>query len=720
MKKISKYLLCCIICLSLSLKPTQQSQASSSTETARKNRFAEALELFEKEEYDSAIKAFAALHSQYGELNDYVSFFLIRAYARSAKDSEALRLSQHFLAQFPSHPLWHDVALIEASVLMRLRRFNDALEHYQELLQQQKTPEEAILFPIGQTYLALGQPEAAVNAFQKLLRFYPAHTDAKAARKMLQSILASRPELQPSWDEKSLFVYAEKLLEAGLYSSAITQYKKFQTSYPDSLKFGESELSLAEAYLRSRKQKESRNLLEQIVERYKDSRPDIAAEALYTLGKRSWNADRNLEAKTLMQRILTEFRTSSWGDDAYYVLGRIYQSKQSYQAAAQCYRSLVNQYPDSPFAEEALFRAGWSLYLARNYSKASRFFLYAITTFPSGDYVANGNFWLGKSFEAAGDLDSALEAYRAVVTSAPGTYYAVLAQDSLHSATGSAPESRRNFGTVPTLSDLLTHLQLKAPKTYYQQVLRHIRKANVLYDLDLSSYARGEIEWIGETLEAQALPSGDILGQVWRIYFQARLYEGIDEHLLAIRLAYRIGRLLKEETPEAFPYAVEYVQYPLLHRDVIKKYAEQYDLDPFLVAGLIRQESAYSAKVTSPAGARGLMQIMPATGKRVARELNLKGYSAARLYEPELNIAIGTAYLAGLLEDFDGNLFRTLAAYNAGPKATKKWWTTEQTGMEEEIVENISYNETRNYVKYVLRNHEQYRRLYPELGSASN
>ncbi len=715
MKKIPVFLLGCMVCLSLILNLTQQRSVSAEE---KQEEFGKALELFEKKDYGSAIKAFDALRSQYSELSDYISFFLIRAYAKSAKDSEALLLSQHFLQQFPSHPLRDEVALLEASVLLRGQRFKEALESYRTLLMQQNVPEERLFYAIGQAFLALGKKEDAVNAFQRLLQFYPAHSDVKAARKALRNILASQPELRPAWTEGTLFAYAEKLLESGLYSSAITQHKKFQAVYPVGLKFGASELSLAEAYLRSRKLKEGQRLLEQIAERYAQSHPEIAAEALYTLGRRSWNADRNLEAKRFMQRIITEFRTSLWGDDAYYILGRIYQSQHSYQAAAQCYRSLSTQYPESSFTEEALFRAGWSLYLAPNYPKASQLFLQAATAFPSGKYAANGRFWLGKSLEAEGETESALKAYRSVLDSSPGTYYAVLAQNSLRVLAGAVPVSQRISGKIPTLPNLLADLQQKVSDRSYRHVVTRVRKAVALHRLELSHYARGEITWIGGVLESQALPSGDAEGQAWRLYFLARLYEQIDEHLSAIRLGYRISAMMKAETLKAFPYAFEYIQYPLLHEDLIREYAAEHSLDPFLVAGLIRQESAYNAKVTSPAGARGLMQIMPKTGKQVARALGLKNYSATRLFEPELNITLGTAYLASLFEDFDGNLFRAIAAYNAGPKATKKWWTKERAGLEEEIVENISYNETRSYVKYVLRNYERYRQLYPELVSS--
>ena len=109
------------------------------------------------------------------------------------------------------------------------------------------------------------------------------------------------------------------------------------------------------------------------------------------------------------------------------------------------------------------------------------------------------------------------------------------------------------------------------------------------------------------------------------------------------------------------------------------------------------------------------MQLITATGKRVAKELGLKNFDASQLFDPETNIQLGTKYLADLLEKLDGNVYRALAAYNAGPDATNKWWPEKGEVEQEVIVENITYRATRNYVKQVLRSQHYYRTLYADL-----
>jgi peptidoglycan lytic transglycosylase len=152
--------------------------------------------------------------------------------------------------------------------------------------------------------------------------------------------------------------------------------------------------------------------------------------------------------------------------------------------------------------------------------------------------------------------------------------------------------------------------------------------------------------------------------------------------------------------------------YPLGFRDLVEREAAAHALDPLLVAALIRQESLFDSEARSPADALGLMQILPATGRRLAAESGAEDFSAAELYEPARNVALGTAYLRDLHDRYGGNLPRVLAAYNAGEAAVDKWQRRYPDVEDDEFVESISYRETRGYVKRVLQNRRLYEALY--------
>lgn len=151
--------------------------------------------------------------------------------------------------------------------------------------------------------------------------------------------------------------------------------------------------------------------------------------------------------------------------------------------------------------------------------------------------------------------------------------------------------------------------------------------------------------------------------------------------------------------------------YPLLFWDSIVSHARARRLDPLLVAAVIQQESSFDPRAVSRSGARGLMQLMPGTGRQIARKLK-EPYRLALLYEPDKSIDFGTEYLAGMLKRFDGRVELALAAYNGGPNRAARWWRELGSEDVEVFVDDIPLGETRRYVKRVTTHYERYRRLY--------
>jgi soluble lytic murein transglycosylase len=152
--------------------------------------------------------------------------------------------------------------------------------------------------------------------------------------------------------------------------------------------------------------------------------------------------------------------------------------------------------------------------------------------------------------------------------------------------------------------------------------------------------------------------------------------------------------------------------YPKVFWDEVTRLAQRTGLDPYLVMSIMRQESAFDPAAVSASGARGLMQLMPATAREVSGRLKLGELTPGRLEEPGLNITLGTHYFAGLLQRYQGNMVLALAAYNAGPSRAGRWHQQWQHLPPDEFVELLPFRETRLYVKLVLRNLVNYERLY--------
>jgi len=181
---------------------------------------------------------------------------------------------------------------------------------------------------------------------------------------------------------------------------------------------------------------------------------------------------------------------------------------------------------------------------------------------------------------------------------------------------------------------------------------------------------------------------------------------------------YQATVILRKGYPDVYSYRDDQmpreaweIMFPLTHWDAITKQAAANGVDPYVIAGLIRQESVFNPKALSRANARGMMQLLPSTGRLVAKSAGLGAVGPADLYNPSLNITLGTSYFSQQLQRF-GRVELAAAAYNAGPGRVVQWQAARPVDPIEEWVENIPFSETRGYVQGVLRYTANYRRFY--------
>ncbi|KAB3527307.1 lytic transglycosylase domain-containing protein [Alkaliphilus serpentinus] len=154
--------------------------------------------------------------------------------------------------------------------------------------------------------------------------------------------------------------------------------------------------------------------------------------------------------------------------------------------------------------------------------------------------------------------------------------------------------------------------------------------------------------------------------------------------------------------------------YPFHYRAEIERYSKEYNLDPYLIAAIIKNESKFNPEAISRKEAKGLMQIAPITGQWAAEKLGIKDYSEDRLFEPHLNIRMGCWYLDILHKEFDGRLPLMIAAYNAGNGNVSKWLEDPQYSKNRVTLDYIPFPETRIYLRKVLRDYNRYHIIYEE------
>jgi soluble lytic murein transglycosylase len=337
---------------------------------------------------------------------------------------------------------------------------------------------------------------------------------------------------------------------------------------------------------------------------------------------------------------------------------------------------LVKRFPATRFASPARFDAALIALILADPAAAAREFAALATADP--DYALSAGYWLGRAHLAAGDGAAADAAWRAVLLRDSTSYYASLAAARLGTKSMSAPSSApAAFPRVASVDSAL-------------------RRVLLLRRFGMSPEAQMENDRL---YREAAADSGA------RLLATAAAFSGTDQAARAIALG-RTALVRFGSTPNVLR-----LLYPVAARDTIVAESRRAGLDPALVAALIRQESSFNPRATSPAGARGLMQVMPAVGQSIAPAAGITSWNPALLYDPGINIEIGIRHLAPLLRS-QPDVARSLAAYNAGGSRVTRWSAKRGADDPEIFTERIPFPETRDYVKSVLRNREFYRALY--------
>jgi soluble lytic murein transglycosylase len=313
-------------------------------------------------------------------------------------------------------------------------------------------------------------------------------------------------------------------------------------------------------------------------------------------------------------------------------------------------------------------------------------------------------YFLGRLEEQKQDAAAARACYEQLSTHFPNTYFGVLARERLQEpsvlAATPAPDMLEFLHGIswPPLQQFPSF----EPGELAQS---RIERARLLQMTGLTEFAEGELKFGARNDQEQQNVYAFELAKM----AAARNAPNQAVHYIK---TYAPGYLYMplDQAPVAFWQ----LAFPLPYRATIEQRSREQGLDPYLVAALIRQESEFSTGVISHANAYGLMQLLPSTGRELARRLRVRRFSASQLLTADRNIQLGTYYYRNLLNSSEGGKEMALASYNAGPGRTANWRKWGPYREPAEFVESIPLHETRGYVQIVLRNADIYRRLYAE------
>ena len=412
-----------------------------------------------------------------------------------------------------------------------------------------------------------------------------------------------------------------------------------------------------------------------------DAAPDVAAEAMFYAGRAQFRSGQRGAAVATWETAARRFPGAPAAGDGLFLAADAAHDDGQTTRAAQLYRQ-AGSFQRSPRAGMALMRLGGLAFLARDYAGAARIYDEYRSRYPQGDLWLQATYWAGRSHFSAGDRETGRGRWREVRSREPLSYYAVKAAERLD----------ERFWPV-ALAD--------APR---DEAVDAARVAGWMLAVDLLRAAGLDDEAAAEA-DRRVREAGDRRALLYP------LAEALNQRGFTAE-GTRIGRALRA-AGGSYDMRQVRILYPFPYREIITAEAREKGLDPFLVAALIRQESTFRARVVSGAGARGLMQVMPATGRGLASGAGIRNWSADLLFDPEINVSLGTRFLAAQMRAYDGHLPSVFTAYNAGPGRVRRWRSFPEYARDGELfTERIPFDETRDYVKILIRNMAIYRGVY--------
>lgn len=650
-----------------------------------------ALRFYADENYDQALGRFSSAATAQSPLRAHAAYYAgvselrLRRFEAARRRFAGLKKTAGFVGEA--------AALGEAEAAHELGDFDAAAGIYEDILDEAAVDVPAIWLSLANAALADGDRTRAAEAYLHLYYEFPFSEHAIHAEGPLQTL----PEVQQIATGNTRYKLemgrGERLFGSRRYPDARTSFlrlKPHAQSEPDAELVS---LRLAEIEYFQGRYSTARDALRPFL---RTGSRQAEARFFSLMSQRGLrNDDTFIELAHALER---EFPDSTWAEESLNHLATFYIQKDRDDEADTVLRELYARFPRGRYAERAAWKAGWTSYRKGDMSEAARLFESASAGFPRSDYRPAWLYWSGRARAAMGDGPGAIVRYQLTIADYHNTYYGRLTEALLRKQGAPLGPSRLVFEPpVPPGGE-----DDGVPPT--KDTIRMLLAAG-LYEPAVKELEFARAKW-GDSPAITATIA-------WANTQMAASESGTSQFALArgaITLMKRAYPQFLAGGGDQLPREILTTIFPLEYWDLIQKNAAQHKLDPYLVAALMAQESTFVRDIRSHAGAYGLMQMMPPTGRQYARKLKLR-YSLRLLTTPETSIRMGTLYLADLIRQF-GGVHLALASYNAGETSVRRWMRENPGLPQDEFIDSITYPETQQYVKRLLGTAEDYRRLY--------
>jgi len=637
---------------------------------------------------------------------DYLDYYLADSLQKLGRHQEALEVLNGFEQKYASSTLAGRATLARAESLIATGQASAAVELLKTSVSALPHPQADLLLARAQA--SSGDTGAALQAYRQAYYRYPVSAEAEQAGRELQLLESRMRGSVPPVPADLRKERAERLFAARQFHAAQDAYKDLARAASGAGR----ELALvraAAAAFRGRRTAVAYAALSKL----QPEDPAADAERLYYLAECQRRRSQESEFQATVERLGQRYPASPWQEDALLSAGNYWLLKREESKSESYFRTLSQRFPSGKNAPLAQWRVAWSRYRAGDFDTARKLLEEFVLRYPQNTQVAAALYWLGRLAESgpAANPAVALAYFRTTAERFPQYFYGTLARQKLAERPANRTPAKPRAVPASALPDNVVAVLAAVPvfrpnlngASPPADLAAHRRKVEALEAAWLLDLAVTELRHVTE----------DAGHSQYLLLELARLEHDRGNFLSAILY-------LRQALPNYFAYPVETLDrsywellFPLPWWSAVKAEAQRYSLDPYLMAALIRQESAFDPGAVSRARAYGLMQLLPSTARRVARQLGRGGLSNAELFDPETNIELGARYLHDTLQRYEGKLEYALASYNAGPLRVDTWLAQNSYRDVPEFIESIPFTETREYVQAVIRNSAVYRRLYP-------
>ena len=656
---------------------------------------------YDGKRYTEALAALANVRdAEKTPFGNYILLYRAKACMELKRYTEALEYFRLLEKHFHDSPQLREAVMGQCQALLELNEHESVralLENYKQYTGADPVYYEARALHLGD------KKEQAAALYLQVYAKYPSSSFSSQAQQHLLTL--SPNALSGARNYHLRLERAENLVGQRSYTAARTLLVALgQVSAPDGKAAQRRSLLRAEAEYSLNRTSAALTVLES----FKTDDPDMHAKALYLEGASRRRLKQETAFVALRDRALKLYPQSSDTEELCYSVATYYDVNYEQRKARDAYKILVQAFPKGRYAERAQWKVALTAWFEGKYAEAAREFRDYIIANPAPAFASPGMYWLGRCYAKQGAAEDARRLYRRARALGGDGYYGLRAgeaEENLKNVQSGAGNgfSGINFQEVMALCDAIQLFGVEAIAEPDASGIKILHRAGQLAAAGLESFAIAELRWGGEQYprNRRALQ-----------YVMTKIYAADGKFYDVISTLRRVFPDYNSLAWDELPEEVWDLFYPTRYGDIVAKHAKNAGLDTPLILSLIRQESAFNPRARSSANARGLMQLLPATALETAASAKVTRAQAQgeNLYNPDINVRLGTAYFAAMLRRHERPEL-ALAAYNAGGSRVTRWLNEFGGDDMAGFVEQIPFAETRNYVKTVLGNAAHYRRL---------